>query len=222
MKCQRLFNLRFHFESRLTGMADSYSYSGGLRELRGFNLRNLRHPRPIEILTAVLLSTTLLCAGQASKDFGTYKAKELRKSDVWINSKPLTLKSLKGKVVVIDFWAFDCDPCIETMPHVIDLHNKYSKDGLVVIGFHTPRIDIEHDVTKLRAAVEKMGIQFPVVVDDKEKIFRDYLCDLWPSQFVIDQQGIVRYSHGGVGRYQEMEEAIQKLLATGSFPQSAR
>jgi thiol-disulfide isomerase/thioredoxin len=176
----------------------------------------------LRIFIATLLFTTLLYGGQATKDFGTYKAKELRKSDVWINSKPLSLKSLKGKVVVIDFWAFDCDPCIETMPHIIDLHDKYSKDGLVVNGVHTPRIDIEHDVSKLRAAVEKMGIQFPVVVDDKEKIFRDYLCDLWPSQFIIDQQGIVRYSHGGVGRYQEMEEAVQKLLSNGSSPQSGR
>jgi thiol-disulfide isomerase/thioredoxin len=160
----------------------------------------------------MLLCSAVLYAGQASKDFGTYKARELRNSDVWINSKPLTLKSLKGKVVVIDFWAFDCDPCIETMPHVIDLYDKYSKDGLVVIGVHTPRIDIEHDVSKLREAVVKMGIKFPVVVDDKEKMFRDYLCDLWPSQFVIDQQGIVRYSHGGVGRYQDIEEAVQRLL----------
>jgi peroxiredoxin len=108
------------------------------------------------------------------------------------------------------------------MPHIIDLYDKYAKDGLVVIGVHTPRIDIEHNVSKLREAVVKLGIQFPVVVDDNEKMFRDYLCDLWPSQFVIDQQGIVRYSHGGVGRYQEMEEAIQKLLSTGSSPQSGR
>src|SRR5262245_26881133 len=185
-------------------MANSHS--------RGFNLRNSRDSRLLTILTTILLTTALLQAGQVSKDFGTYKAKELRKSDVWINSKSLTLKSLKGKVVVIDFWAFDCEPCIETMPHIIDLHDKYSRDGLVVIGVHTPRIDIEHDVSKLRAAVEKMGIRFPVVVDDKEKIFRDYLCDLWPTQFVIDQQGIVRYSHGGVGRYAEMEEAVRKLL----------
>jgi thiol-disulfide isomerase/thioredoxin len=176
----------------------------------------------LRTLTATLLCASLLHAGQASKGFGTYGAKELRRSDVWINSKPLTLKSLNGKVVVIDFWAFDCEPCIETMPHIIDLYDKYAKDGLVVIGVHTPRIDIEHNVSKLREAVVKLGIQFPVVVDDNEKMFRDYLCDLWPSQFVIDQQGIVRYSHGGVGRYQEMEEAIQKLLSTGSSPQSGR
>jgi thiol-disulfide isomerase/thioredoxin len=166
----------------------------------------------VRLVAMILLCTSALFASQATKEFGTYKAKEIRKSDIWINSKPLTLKSLKGKVVFLDFWAFDCDPCIETMPHVVELYDKYSKEGVVFIGVHTPRIDIEHDVTRLRAAIEKMGIRFPVVVDDKEKIFRDYLCDLWPSQFVIDRQGIVRYSHGGVGRYADMDEAIQKLL----------
>src|SRR5438046_1548102 len=114
------------------------------------------------LTVAMLLCTAVLTAGQASKDFGTYRAKEIRRSDVWINSEPLTLKSLKGKVVVIDFWAFDCDPCIETMPHIIDLYDRYSNDGVVVIGIHTPRIDIEHDVSKLREAVVKMGIKFPV------------------------------------------------------------
>jgi thiol-disulfide isomerase/thioredoxin len=159
-----------------------------------------------------LLLAGAVFAGQQAKDFGTYKAREIRKSDVWINSGPLTLKSLKGKVVVIDFWAFDCEPCIETMPHIVDLYDKYSQEGLVVIGIHTPRLDYEHDVSKLREAVVRMGIKFPVVVDDKEKIFRDYLCDLWPSQFVIDRNGIVRYSHGGVGRYADMEEVVQGLL----------
>ena len=77
-------------------------------------------------------------------------------------------------------------------------------DGLVVIGVHTPRADYEKDASKLRAAIEKMGIQYPVVVDNEQKIFRDYLCDLWPSQFVIDRNGIVRFSHGGGGRNDDM------------------
>src|SRR5262249_7825760 len=149
-----------------------------------------------------------------AKDFGTYKAVEIRKSHIWINAAPLTLKSLKGKVVFIDFWAFDCQPCIETMPHVIDLYDKYSKEGFVVVGVHTPRADYEQDVSKLREAITKMGIKFPVVVDGKQKIFRDYLCDLWPSQFIIDRTGIVRYSHGGVGRYDDMDKVVQDLLQT--------
>jgi thiol-disulfide isomerase/thioredoxin len=160
----------------------------------------------------------IVFAATPAKDPGTYKAREIRRS-AWINSQPLTLKSLKGKVVVIDFWAFDCAPCIEAMPHIIDLHNKHAKDGLVVIGVHTPRADYERSVEGLRDAIVRMGIKFPVVIDDKQKIWRDYLCDLWPSQFVIDRNGIVRFSHGGVGRYQDLAEIVEKLL-TESIPNS--
>ena len=158
----------------------------------------------MKILFALLLSAL-------STDY-SYKAREITKSNVWINGGPMSLKSLKGKVVVIDFWAFDCEPCIQAMPHVVDLYNKYRSSGLVVIGVHTPRADYEKDPTQLRAAIAKMGIPFPILVDNKEKIWRDYQCDLWPSQFVIDRQGIVRYSNGGVGRYDEMEQAVKELL----------
>ena len=161
---------------------------------------------------AMLLFVTATFSARQSTDISSYKAPEIRKSDVWINGAPLTLKSLRGKVVVVDFWAFDCEPCIEAMPHIRELQDKYAADGLVVIGVHTPRADYERDVSKLREAVTKMGITFPVVVDDKQKIFRDYLCDLWPSQFVIDRNGIVRYSHGGVGRYDDMEKVVRGLL----------
>jgi thiol-disulfide isomerase/thioredoxin len=164
------------------------------------------------LIIVSLLFTSILTAQAREKDFGTYKAKEIRNSDIWLNSKPLTLKSLKGRVVVIDFWAFDCEPCIQAMPHIVDLYKQYGRDGLVIIGVHTPRADYEKSIEGLREAITRMNIEFPVVVDDKQKIWRDYLCDLWPSQFVIDREGIVRYSHGGVGRYEEMEEIIQKLL----------
>jgi thiol-disulfide isomerase/thioredoxin len=169
---------------------------------------------PLRFTIALLLLAGVVFATESEKDFGAYKAKEIRKSDVWLNSAPMTLKSLKGKVVVIDFWAFDCEPCVQAMPHIVELYDKYAKDGLVVIGVHTPRADYEQDVSKLREAITKMGIKFPVVVDGKQKIFRDYLCDLWPSQFVIDRSGIVRYSHGGVGRYDDMEQVIERLLKT--------
>ncbi len=162
---------------------------------------------------AFLLMTSILFAQQREVGVDAYKAKEINKSDVWLNSKPMTLKSLKGKVVAIDFWAFDCEPCIQAMPRVVDLYDKYSKDGLVVIGVHTPRADYEKNVEGLRDAMGRMNIRFPVVVDQKQKIWRDYLCDLWPSQFVIDRDGFVRYSQGGVGRYDEMESVVKKLLS---------
>ena len=141
------------------------------------------------------------------------KAPELRKAGEWINTEaPLKLSDLKGRVILIDFWAFDCDPCKETVPHIEALYEKYSKEGLVVIGVHTPRLDYEHKVSKLREAVQKLGIRYPVVMDEKKKIWADYRCDLWPTQFVIDRQGMIKLSHGGVGRYDDIESAVRSAL----------
>ena len=177
--------------------------------------RSFVHIRSIiRSILITLLFASVAFAQKDGKDIGAYKAREISKSDTWINGNPLTLKSLRGKVVVLDFWAFDCAPCIEAIPHIVDLYNKYGSEGLVVIGVHTPRADYEKDVSKLSEVVTKLGIEYPVVVDNKQKIFRDYLCDLWPSQFVIDRNGIVRFSHGGGGRYDDMEKLIQQLLRT--------
>jgi thiol-disulfide isomerase/thioredoxin len=165
-------------------------------------------------LIALLLITSISAAAQTRDDISVYKAREIRQNGPWINSGPVQLKSLRGKIVVLDFWAFDCEPCIEAMPHIVDVYNKYARQGVVVIGIHTPRADYEKDVSKLKDVMKKLGIQFPVVVDKDQKIFRDYLCDLWPSQFVIDQNGMVRFSHGGVGRYDDLVEVVESLLKT--------
>ena len=140
------------------------------------------------------------------------KAPEIRKSAVWINSPPLTLKALKGKVVVLDFWAFDCAPCVEAMPHIVKLNEKYAGKGMVLIGVHTPRADYERNVSNVREAIGRMGVRYPVVIDNSQKIWEDYRCDLWPTQFVIDASGTIRYVHGGVGRYEELETLVQELL----------
>jgi thiol-disulfide isomerase/thioredoxin len=141
--------------------------------------------------------------------FALEKAPEIQSSDVWINSdRPLKLSALKGKVILLDFWAFDCAPCKETIPRIEALHEKYSKDGLVVIGVHTPRADYEKDVARLRKAVKEMGIRYPVVVDNKQKIWADYRCDLWPTQFVIDRQGFIRLARGGTSRFADVEDAV--------------
>lgn len=141
------------------------------------------------------------------------KAPEIRKSDFWINSPPLTLKALKGKVVVLDFWAFDCPPCIEALPHLVKLNERYADKGLILIGIHTPRTDGERNVPNVRDAVARLGVRYPVVIDNAQKIWEDYRCDLWPTQFVIDAGGTIRYVHGGGGRYEELEAMVQKLLS---------
>src|ERR1700752_540549 len=90
----------------------------------------------VGVALGCILAGSIINARQVDKDFGSYKAKEIRKSDVWLNSKPLTLKSLRGKVVVIDFWAFDCESCIQAMPQVVALYDKYGKEGVAFIGIH--------------------------------------------------------------------------------------
>ncbi len=170
-----------------------------------------------KVMLALLLLTTAAASAQHPDDtFVGQKAPELKAGDIWINSAPLKLEDLRGKVVLIDFWAFDCPFCAEAMPHVQEMYDKYSKDGLVVIGVHVPRIDYEKEIPKIKDAVSKKSIKFPVVVDNNYQIWSDYLCNTWPSHFVVDQNGMIQLSHSGTGRYEDTESVIQKLLAKKS------
>src|SRR5580692_11199983 len=109
------------------------------------------------LLLVFLLFTSVAWAQRDDDAFVGAKAPELKEGTLWINSSPLTLESLKGKVVILDFWAFDCENCAEAMPHVLELNKKYAKDGLVIIGVHTPRIDYEKDLAKIKEAVIQKG-----------------------------------------------------------------
>ena len=164
-------------------------------------------------LCAAALFSSAVIAQHEEDAFVGQKAPELKKLPVWLNTTPQTLESLRGKVVLLQFWAFDCPFCAEATPHVIEWNQKYAKDGLVVIGVHTPRIEYEKDEAKLRDAIAKKGIKYPVVMDNGYEIWADYLCNVWPSHFVIDQQGVIQLSHSGVGRYEDTEKVIQQLLS---------
>jgi thiol-disulfide isomerase/thioredoxin len=160
----------------------------------------------------ILMSAVVASAQHPDDAFVGQNAPELKPSDTWINTAPLTLAGLRGKVVLLEFWAYDCPFCAEAMPRVMELHEKYAKDGLVIIGVHTPRIDYEKEIPKVREAVAQKGIKFPVVIDNDYLIWSDYLCATWPSHFVIDQQGVIQLSHSGVGRYEDTEAVVKKLL----------
>ena len=165
------------------------------------------------VLCVAVVFTSVTVAQHEEDAFVGQKAPELKKLPVWLNSNPLTIESLRGKVVLLQFWAYDCPYCAEATPKVIDWHQKYSKDGLVVVAVHTPRVEYEKDQAKVRDAVQKKGIKYPVVLDNKSEIWADYLCNVWPSHFVIDQSGVIQLSHSGIGRYDDTEKVIQKLLA---------
>lgn len=131
----------------------------------------------------------------------------------WINSPPLTLQALRGKVVLIDFWTFACYNCLNALPHVKKLEAKYRDRGLVVIGVHTPELPRERVLENVRREVKRLGVTYPVVVDNDYKIWNAYRNHYWPAAYYADATGKLRYHHFGEGRYDEQDRVVAKLLA---------
>ena len=130
----------------------------------------------------------------------------------WLNSPPLTAKQLKGKVVLVDFWTYSCINCIRTIPHVNALHERYGRDGLVVIGVHTPEFAFERDLGNVRKAVKDFGISYPVAVDNNWTIWRAFNNRYWPAHYLADAKGRIRYHHFGESGEAQTEAAIRALL----------
>jgi thiol-disulfide isomerase/thioredoxin len=131
----------------------------------------------------------------------------------WINSDPLTLQSLRGRVVLIEFWTFACYNCRNTLPTIKKWDMDYRKQGLTVIGVHTPELDIERNIDSLRREIGTLGIKYPVVTDSDYDTWKAYKVEAWPTLFVLDKQGRIRWTHVGEGAYAETEEVIKNLLA---------
>ncbi|MDD0999966.1 cytochrome c biogenesis protein DipZ [Pseudomonas sp. TNT2022 ID1044] len=130
----------------------------------------------------------------------------------WLNSPALTNESLKGKVVLVDFWTFDCINCKRTLPYVKDWAKKYEKDGLVVIGVHTPEYGFERIIDNVKDKVKEYGITYPVAIDNNYAIWRNFDNQYWPAHYLVDAKGQVRFTHFGEGRYDAQEKMIQQLL----------
>lgn len=131
----------------------------------------------------------------------------------WINSPPLTAESLRGKVVLIDFWTYSCINCLRAIPYVRAWAEKYKDKGLVVIGVHTPEFAFERNADNVRRAVKDLKIGYPVAVDGDYTIWRAFDNNYWPAHYFVDAQGHLRHHHYGEGDYDESERVIQKLLA---------
>jgi thiol-disulfide isomerase/thioredoxin len=132
----------------------------------------------------------------------------------WINSPPLTTDGLRGKVVLVDFWTFECINCLHALPQVKALDAKYREQGLVVVGVHTPELAAERDTGNLLAAVQRLGITFPVAQDNDYATWNAWHNQYWPAQYVIDGQGRVVYTHIGEGGYDAIESAIRTALSS--------
>jgi cytochrome c biogenesis protein CcdA/thiol-disulfide isomerase/thioredoxin len=133
----------------------------------------------------------------------------------WLNTpdgKPLSLSALRGKVVLVDFWTYSCINCQRTLPHVEAWYKEYAKDGLVVVGVHTPEFAFEHVVSNVRAQASALGVRYPVAIDDNYATWTAYSNQYWPADYLIDAQGDIRSVHFGEGSYSTTEGLIRQLL----------
>ena len=139
-------------------------------------------------------------------------APEFQGTQEWINSEPLTMDALRGNVVLIDFWTYTCVNCIRTLPFLREWHDRYSDEGLVIVGVHTPEFEFEKIYQNVVDATVEEGVAWPVVQDNDFRVWRSYSNRYWPAKYLIDQTGVIRYTHFGEGKYGETEEMIRKLL----------
>jgi thiol-disulfide isomerase/thioredoxin len=134
-------------------------------------------------------------------------------NEVWLNSDPLKLADLHGKVVIVEFWTFGCINCKNVVPSLREWHQKYSDDGLVIIGIHTPEFGYESEIENVKQALIDQDIPYAVAIDNDWQTWRSYNNRYWPAKYFIDKAGNLRHIHIGEGRYEQQEEMIQALLA---------
>jgi cytochrome c biogenesis protein CcdA/thiol-disulfide isomerase/thioredoxin len=152
----------------------------------------------------------LLAPKSHLQDFGA--APDFTKIDGWINSQPLTLQQLRGKVVLIDFWTYSCINCLRTLPHLESWYAAYHAKGLEIVGVHTPEFAFEHVPSNVRAATKRLGVRYPVAIDNEYGTWQAYQNQYWPAEYLIDRQGRLRDIHYGEGEYDQTEATIRDLL----------
>ncbi|MEO8229040.1 MAG: cytochrome c biogenesis protein CcdA [Chloroflexota bacterium] len=172
---------------------------------------------------AASLTTEPVTAGQQEEAMDTTPSRvglddlgpapELTGISAWINSDPLTIAGLRGKVVLVEFWTFGCINCIHVQPYVKAWFDRYASAGLVVIGVHTPELSYERDLANVRAAVASSDVRFPVAFDPDFATWNAYRNSYWPAFYFIDKEGRIRHTHFGEGDYDGSEQVIRQLLA---------
>jgi cytochrome c biogenesis protein CcdA/thiol-disulfide isomerase/thioredoxin len=203
-------NVDRHFQTAIPGYTEALQSrveqtdraQGELRKLRG--------------------STRVQAASSSLRDFG--QAPELAGLSTWINSDPLTLRKLRGKVVLVDFWTYSCVNCLRTLPHVKAWDRTYRKRGLVVLGVHTPEFAFEYVAGNVRSAVRRLGVSYPVALDNEYATWNAFQNQYWPAKYLIDRNGHLRYYHFGEGEYNTTEARIRTLLgeSAGMLPVANR
>jgi cytochrome c biogenesis protein CcdA/thiol-disulfide isomerase/thioredoxin len=152
--------------------------------------------------------------GKELADYGA--APDFQRISHWLNTpgeRALTMRGLRGKVVLIDFWTYSCINCLRTLPHVTAWYDRYGPSGLVVVGVHSPEFVFEHDLSNVRGASKRLGVDYPVALDNDFGTWNAYGNQYWPAEYLIDRRGHVRHAHFGEGEYMQTEGLIRRLLA---------
>ncbi len=134
-------------------------------------------------------------------------------NEIWLNSEPLRLAELRGKVVMVEFWTFGCWNCRNIEPYVKAWHKKYASQGLVVIAIHSPEFQYEHDVNRVKEYIRDNKLSYAVPIDNEFTTWRKYKNRYWPTLYLIDKRGNIQYIKIGEGAYERTEQEIQRLLA---------
>ncbi|OYV54532.1 MAG: hypothetical protein B7X00_01265, partial [Legionella sp. 21-45-4] len=169
-------------------------------------------PMPIRVAAISLQQGVWEPYSMPVQDFG----------DTWFNSKPLDAKTLQGKVVLIDFWTYSCINCLRTLPEINNLYSEYRDKGLVVIGVHTPEFEFEKNPANVRLAIERLGVMYPVVLDNQFNLWQAFKNHYWPAQYLVDASGRVVYEHFGEGGAAVLDNNIRFLLHVDTLPMSTK
>ena len=169
------------------------------------NLAALPAPTPVPAIENQ--ASMLPIGGQVGN-----QAPEFQSIKTWINSDPLSMRGLRGQVVLVDFWTYSCINCIRTLPYVKQWHEDYAEHGLVVVGVHAPEFQFERDTDNLIEAANGFELEYAIAQDNDFATWRAFNNRYWPAKYLIDQHGVVRYAHFGEGAYDQTEQQIRKLL----------
>jgi cytochrome c biogenesis protein CcdA/thiol-disulfide isomerase/thioredoxin len=200
------------------GLEKSKAVESRLHEISGHEAKYAQTGSKAAVAAKNASDATLLADARGLKDLG--EAPEFRETGRWFNTgvgghsnKALTLSSLHGRAVLVDFWTYTCINCIRTLPYLKAWDAAYRKAGLTIVGVHTPEFAFEHDASNVQSAIERFGLRYPVVQDNNMGTWNAYGNQYWPADYLIDANGHVRYAAAGEGDYAQTETAIRALLA---------
>lgn len=179
-------------------------------EILKWNPEMNKRNRLAVVIFFAAITVGLLTAYSPVKEFNV-KAPEL-KSEQWLNSGPLNWSMLKDKVVLVEFWTFDCYNCKNVEPYVKSWYDKYKNRGLEIVAVHTPEFDHEKKLSNVKEYIADHGITYPVAIDNDFIIWRSYSNRYWPAMYIVDKKGTVRFRFIGEGNYKLIEQTLVKLL----------